>query len=656
MLNLFISFFVLISLQAQADVLISVQDQTNEKGWGKSTCQLMHNSMLSMSSQAATCFVIAPDTFSDERVRKLREKNQFHTHLRVFRESNQKIRIDTHQWMQDDDTDFSSASFFIDKKEAHAQKENLALFARNWAAYRETRNHLKADLMLAAIAESKLIKINSEGQVVDTTTHNPISLKKAYQLYTDENERQKKYMKTSLEVAAVLGFGTYLYYKNIGSMREDHDYPELWDGIGKKVTGNAIREDDNHTAANVGHAFAGLIYFQVARNNGFTFIESTLITFASSAAWEFLEYKEVFSLNDQVFTGWTGAVVGEVFYQMSRAIKNKSETFIGRALAAFFNPVGAVNNTVSSWMGDKRRDVRFGDLDTQQWAQFDFTVIAGQQAFENAKSVSYKGVEMKGLVMNIPNWDRTGRNQELLLETPVSEFQFTYTKSQFGAEDFRFVTEAVLAAVYEKNRDHENGYEYLIGVSSGLDWDQKRAAPFSFEESKDKNKDLWARAHVLGSTIKVISLYKGFRLVMDLRVHADYVMVSSYALEQLEQAEGNREGLLASVKKRGYYYGTGWSRDLNLTAEYGGWQIGFNHTTSDVKNSGYNHRFDHLVTKPHDYYDQRTENKMFIRKIFNQSWSIEVAVVKVDRSGQISNLYSKRTTEKRNEVKLSYIW
>ncbi len=645
-----------VSIQAKSEVLISVQDLSDQPTWGKEACELMHAAILSVADERVSCFLISPKTFSDERIRQVQSQNTFHTHLRIFRDKESQIQIDTHQWIRDDEMDFVDSSFLISAKTGEEQKRNLALFARNWASYRIARFHYKADTLMAAIQESKELKLNEKNQIVDSHTLDLVTYKQAYAIYASENDRQKNYLRTTLQISAALGFGTYLYYKNLASMRKDHDYKDFWDGTKNKLNGSAIREDDNNSFANLGHPFAGVVYHHIARSNGLSFIEASLATFTASAAWEFLEYKEVFSIPDQILTGWSGAVIGEVFYQISRALKNKSRTTLGKALATAFDPIGAFNRKVNSWMGQRSKDIEYGGLDLSQWAQFDFSLLMGKQSFQNAQSEDYKGIEMKGLVLNIADWDRPGKTRKLLFDSPVSEFQFTYTKSRLGAEDFKFLAEAVLAAVYAKDRTEEDGYEYLIGLSSGFDWDQKRSTPFMFEDSTEEHKDLMARTHVIGGTVKAVGLFKGIRFTLDLKVHADYVLVSSYALEQLEAAEGDREGLLSVVKKRGYYYGTGWSQDIEVAAEYRGWEVGLQYSQTRVKNSGFPHRAEEQVTKDYGYSDIRSISRFFTRKMMAKDWKFEVALVKITRAGNISNLYMKKTTEYRKEFRLTYIY
>ncbi len=646
----------LTALTSQAAVLISVQDQTNEHGWQKKVCERMYGQINSVIPQKVSCLSLAPEAFADKRISELRNSGSFHTHLRFFRTSDQKVLIDTTQWKVDDESDFTTVSFKIEKNPGEEQLSSIGMYSRNWAAYRLNRFNYKADILLAALPESKELKRNSRGEIVETSTLNPIDFRKAYAIYSQENLRQKKYLKTAVEISAVLGFGVYLYYKNLGSMKVDHDYEGVWPSIKKKLSGEAVMEDDNNTAANIGHVFAGEIYFLVARNSGLNFIESSLATLAASAAWEFGEYKEVFSIGDQILTGWTGAVVGEVFWQIARAVKNKSNNPFARLFAGILDPVSGAKEAYNSLLGYKSKSVKVGDLDLAQISKFEFTALTGRQTFKNGQTEQYKGVQLKAEVINIPSWDRPGTERKLLLETPVAELEFTMTKSRFGTEDFRFISQAVLAGVYDKNRTDQNGYEYLIGLSSGFQWDQKRSGPLAFEKSDLEGRDMWARAHLIGSTVRAIGLYKGIKFSLEMKVHADYVMVSSYALEELERVEGGRDGLLSVMKKRGYYYGTGFSQGLKAAVEYNDWQLGFHHDRTDVRNSGFKHRFDNQVTKDYRYTDQRAESRVFVRKIINKEWSIEVAVIKVEREGQISNLYEKKDSEKRSEIKLSYIW
>ncbi len=662
----FIFFLLLVTsfvtTSASADTLVSVQDyQGQGDTWAKRVCEKAFESIQSVRRENVSCFITPQGTVVDSRLKSLRSSGRYHTHLRIYRYSEISAEIVTTQWQRDDDTDFESTRFKITAEKPEELLQKIEKFSEGWAAYRTYRFLFKAQILESALPESKTVALNSKGELVDTLTYSPMTWREAYESFASESPRHRQYLRTAVQVTSLLGFGLFIYYRNIASMKEDHDYTSFWSTFGKKIRGEAAKEDDNNTGANVGHAFAGWLYFGAARNNGLNFIESTLVTVAASAAWEYvLEYKEIMSINDMIFTSWTGAVIGEVFYQMARALQNKSSSFPSRIMAGALNPMGVVNDKWNSWMGYESRRVRVGDLDTTQWSKFELSVVGGVQTFDKESKSKAFGLSFKGEVVNIPGYGKPGEDIRLVLETPIAEMELETTRGPFGTEDFKLVAQAVLAAYYNKNIQGEgsnlNGYEFLIGLSSGFEWDQKRAGLLSFEESQSPGKDFWARGHILGTTVRAVGYYHGLRFELEMKVHGDYVMVSSYALEQFEATRGNRDGLLSVMKKRGYYYGTGWSRQLRAQVGYKGWTAGVKYRDSRVQGSGFAHRYDDHKTTQFRQEDGVQEATLFIRKALGKSWAVELAYIEVKRDGSISPGFKRVTKEKRVQTRLSYIW
>ena len=195
----------------------------------------------------------------------------------------------------------------------------------NFFLYADNEQGYKAALIVAGVNESDEVDYDEKAQVFrDAKTNEPISINKAIELFEKKSPRKKNYLRTGIEIGVQLSAAMGIYYKNLVFNQQDFDYT-LKSGLkGKYVTGDAILFDDNDKFSNYGHTYAGVMYYQTARSNGFNSLESALITLASSTIWETLEYHEVMSINDQILTPIGGYVIGEATYQVACALISKN--------------------------------------------------------------------------------------------------------------------------------------------------------------------------------------------------------------------------------------------------------------------------------------------------------------------------------------------
>jgi hypothetical protein len=88
-------------------------------------------------------------------------------------------------------------------------------------------------------------------------------------------------------------------------------------------TFEAWRFDTNLFRVNWTHQLAGSLYYNFARANRLTWLESTLVTLCGALWWEFVtEWREVISINDLIFTTVGGYAGGEAFYQLGRFLQD----------------------------------------------------------------------------------------------------------------------------------------------------------------------------------------------------------------------------------------------------------------------------------------------------------------------------------------------
>lgn len=90
------------------------------------------------------------------------------------------------------------------------------------------------------------------------------------------------------------------------------------------------------------HPYHGAIFHSVARNNGFSFFESTVYTAFGTLMWEIFLESIPPSTNDLIMTTFGGVTLGEALYRMAGLVIDQSSTGLERALrealAFFINP------------------------------------------------------------------------------------------------------------------------------------------------------------------------------------------------------------------------------------------------------------------------------------------------------------------------------
>ena len=89
-----------------------------------------------------------------------------------------------------------------------------------------------------------------------------------------------------------------------------------WDDI-KDPLGREIRYDTDWYWTNfILHPYQGGLYYMAARNANLNFAESLAVTACGSLVWEFLCETNDPSINDMWYSGFAGAIFGEMFHRL----------------------------------------------------------------------------------------------------------------------------------------------------------------------------------------------------------------------------------------------------------------------------------------------------------------------------------------------------
>ena len=103
-----------------------------------------------------------------------------------------------------------------------------------------------------------------------------------------------------------------------------------------------------------GHPYAGNLYFNVARSNGYSFWGSLPFAIQGSLTWEYLGENTRPSYNDLINTPVSGMFLGEVFYRLSSNILDDrtrgGERVFRELIAGILNPSRALNRLTQGKM------------------------------------------------------------------------------------------------------------------------------------------------------------------------------------------------------------------------------------------------------------------------------------------------------------------
>lgn len=123
--------------------------------------------------------------------------------------------------------------------------------------------------------------------------------------------------------------------------------PEVW---GRNLKDGFEWDADKFTANQLDHPYHGGVYYNIARDNGFSYWESGLITFFGSVQWEVFAENNPPSINDIINTSLGGLAIGEGLYRLSSLVLDSRATGrerVGReVVAGLMNPGRGLSRVV----------------------------------------------------------------------------------------------------------------------------------------------------------------------------------------------------------------------------------------------------------------------------------------------------------------------
>lgn len=384
-----------------------------------------------------------------------------------------------------------------------------------------------------------------------------------------------------IETGAFLTYSTISYWSRAA-------FPEDWQfrltpraQFERLVLLKGFRFDSNNFKLNWTHALAGGVYYQFARANNLTWLESWLMAAAASTYWEtVVEWREVISLNDQITTALGAFSTGEPWYQIGHYLAHQPG-LLAQALS-FLEPTVKLNH----WLDRKEPDAK---AYTQPgWR--DLAVFAGARRLSRAGQADetglYFGFRMQLLMP--PEYGRPGVLKRTLKDTYFSGIRLDYTVRDGHADETNLITSAVtLGSFRQKIEAGPTGYSLIVGLGSSFEYFKKRPFDaldsnpvpvkqgYDLELGRPRNfTDKLALAHLAGPVVDWTVFRPGLRLRTVAEAYFDFGLVNSFALNAYSGLhhtlpDDTIAGMKTTVMYYGYYYGFGGTLSGRTRLEWG---------------------------------------------------------------------------------------
>lgn len=424
-------------------------------------------------------------------------------------------------------------------------------------------------LRIHRVLYAKPVALHSGAPDLSEASTAQLAFAAAWDRLRDERLRQRHFARTAGELGLLLGGGTVWYWANQDFNERDWDLEPTLESLWKEMTGEAVRFDINTIYTNIfNHPFTAAGYYTVARSNGYAFLESFLFTLAGSSVWEYLvEYLELVSLNDQVFSSMGGTVVGEVFYQLGEFFTTSSDTATNRIFKWVF---GAGQNYHRWRDGNPARHAestdRFGFRD-DIWHRFDLFMGVGTAANDVVGEI---GIETR--VIHLPGYGtRAGEVSAFVNGTVLTQMRLRTSFGGDGLQDLSlFMKVMFLGYFYQHLTGTQNGtlngYSFFVGPASAYEIHQH-------DWSQTGIEDVYGIVHIMGPSLDLGYYRNALRMRLTMDLYGDFAAIHAFAIDAFK-AVGSLEFAKSVLREEAYDYALGLTARTRATLTYEQLEIG----------------------------------------------------------------------------------
>lgn len=422
--------------------------------------------------------------------------------------------------------------------------------------------------------------------------------------------------KTSFQLGGLMATYTALYYLRLDLSRVDHELNSS--GSGKYSTRSDFSFDTNYRYFNWGHVYTGVTYHQLARSNGLGFWAGFGFNQLGSALWEYgVEFREVFSIGDQILTGFGGSTMGEVFFQIAPLLKASKNWHWG---SYFLSPFSGINKTPPVNPFYLHGYFRW-HLGVSNRTDLDATYKTVSLGFNSER-------------------DRIGQSSGNNM-VAMSQLHASIDVTEKSQYDFATLATVIFNGLVE-NTNRSRYKKWLIGLASAVEY-----------ESRDYNshEDWFGTINLLGLAMVYDNKQGAWHYRLQTEAYGDFAMINALALQKLDDEVGIR-GIRAVTESLGYYYALGYTVKAQFKLSRKQTHLSYLFSWHSYDSIDRYNRFEQEQTKFYNMKDSLLRQTISLRHVFND-FSVGLRFSNISRNGEISDKDSAfRVSEQVDENQL----
>lgn len=360
-------------------------------------------------------------------------------------------------------------------------------------------------------------------------------------------------LRAGVEQTLILGLGTAWYWLDKEHNVADWDF-ESWR---ERFSGEAFRYDNNSFAINwVFHPASGSAMYGLPRANGMSVPAAYAYAFLTSFTWEWmLEFRERFSINDQIATPTAGMALGEFLVKTARYLNSMPRPNVGRRILAWTAglPV-AMHRAMDGAPEPTGPTDRFGyamDL----WRRYRLSI--GPRHVESSEGGEWLGeLRFGGELVELPRFLRPGRRRRGFGDANLTRLRMRATRGAEGGafEMYADTTFAGFAREAVTLRDgRASGHALVVGTNVAFFY---RRQGFGVWE------DRLGIVGLPGLAVDLHVLAGRARVALRARFNPDFAGVHAATFDAWEAP--STEVPKSILAKQGYYYGWGFTGRLEV--------------------------------------------------------------------------------------------